>query len=203
VSSKVISWAMATSLFFASLPLAAAAQAEAAPPIETLMFVRHGEEPEQDLGPLTFSVARLDALAADIVAQDAAANGASAWVAPDFRQFPRVLGWDFTRGLFSTDNILPLAAGATGALIVSNWDEEISSDGSWRRGRFVRRSGAEKLEMIRLVEESDLPVRSTLWQLGIAPSTFYGWYQRYLVETGHAPLRRFQPTLARTLLLRQ
>jgi transposase InsO family protein len=36
------------------------------------------------------------------------------------------------------------------------------------------------MEMIRLVEQSDLPVRSTLRQLGIAPSTFYGWYQRYL-----------------------
>ena len=44
----------------------------------------------------------------------------------------------------------------------------------------MRRSGSEKLEMIRLVEQSDLPVRSTLRQLGIAPSTFYGWYQRYL-----------------------
>ena len=37
------------------------------------------------------------------------------------------------------------------------------------------------MEIIRLVEQSDLSVRSTLRQLGIAPSTFYGWYQRYLV----------------------
>ena len=44
----------------------------------------------------------------------------------------------------------------------------------------MRRSSAEKMEMIRLVEQSDLSVRSTLRQLGIAPSTFYGWYQRYL-----------------------
>jgi transposase InsO family protein len=36
------------------------------------------------------------------------------------------------------------------------------------------------MEMIRLVEQSELSVRSTLRQLGIAPSTFYGWYQRYL-----------------------
>ncbi len=36
------------------------------------------------------------------------------------------------------------------------------------------------MEMLRLVEQSDLPVRATLRQLGIAPSTFYGWYQRYL-----------------------
>jgi putative transposase len=44
----------------------------------------------------------------------------------------------------------------------------------------VRRSAAEKMEIIRLVEQSELSVRSTLRQLGIAPSTFYGWYQRYL-----------------------
>ncbi len=44
----------------------------------------------------------------------------------------------------------------------------------------MRQSGAQKMEMIRLVEQSDLSVRSTLRQLGIAASTFYGWYQRYL-----------------------
>jgi membrane-associated phospholipid phosphatase len=60
------------------------------------------------------------------VAQDAATDAPLEWVTPDFRQFPRALGWNFTRGLFSTDNIAPLAAGAGGALIVSNWDEEIS-----------------------------------------------------------------------------
>jgi transposase-like protein len=44
----------------------------------------------------------------------------------------------------------------------------------------VRRSASEKQEIIHLVEHTDLPVRVTLRQLGIAPSTFYGWYQRYL-----------------------
>ncbi len=39
----------------------------------------------------------------------------------------------------------------------------------------MRRSAAEKMEMIHLVEQSDLSVRSTLRQPGIAPSTFYGW----------------------------
>ena len=34
--------------------------------------------------------------------------------------------------------------------------------------------------MIRLVERSDLSVRATLQQPGIATSTFYDWYQRYL-----------------------
>jgi len=71
------------------------------------------------------------------------------------------------------------------------------SDGSWRGGRFVRRSGSEKLEMIRLVEQSDLPVRSTLRQLGIAPSTFYGWYQRYLDGGPEALEDRRPPPRAR------
>ena len=44
----------------------------------------------------------------------------------------------------------------------------------------MRRSAAEKMEIIRLVEHSELPVRKTLRQLSIPPSTFYGWYQRYL-----------------------
>jgi transposase InsO family protein len=36
------------------------------------------------------------------------------------------------------------------------------------------------MEIIRLVEGTDLPVRATLRQLGVPRSTFYGWYQRYL-----------------------
>ena len=43
----------------------------------------------------------------------------------------------------------------------------------------MRRSASEKMEMIRLVEQSDLPVRATLRQLAIPPSTFYDWYERY------------------------
>jgi transposase InsO family protein len=35
------------------------------------------------------------------------------------------------------------------------------------------------MEIIRLVEGTDLPVRVTLQQLGVARSTFYDWYQRY------------------------
>ena len=46
----------------------------------------------------------------------------------------------------------------------------------------MRRSASEKREIIRLVEESDLPVRTTLRQLGVSRSTFYGWYQRYEAE---------------------
>jgi putative transposase len=41
---------------------------------------------------------------------------------------------------------------------------------------------AEKLEIIRLVEQSALPVRRTLAQLGIPHATFYSWYGRYLAR---------------------
>jgi len=44
----------------------------------------------------------------------------------------------------------------------------------------MRYTAAEKLEIIQLVEQSSLPVRRTLAQLGIPKSTFYAWYSRYL-----------------------
>jgi transposase-like protein len=56
------------------------------------------------------------------------------------------------------------------------------SDGSWRGGRFVRRTASEKMEIIRLVEGTDLPVRASLRQLDVTRSTFYGWYQSYAEE---------------------
>ena len=37
----------------------------------------------------------------------------------------------------------------------------------------------EKLEIIRLVEQSTLPVRRTLEKIGIPRATFYRWYDRY------------------------
>jgi transposase InsO family protein len=40
-------------------------------------------------------------------------------------------------------------------------------------------SAAERFEVIRLVEESQLSVRQTLAELGIARSTFYRWYKAY------------------------
>ena len=43
----------------------------------------------------------------------------------------------------------------------------------------MRYAAAEKREIIRLVERSHLPVRRTLDKLGIPPSTFYRWYDRY------------------------
>ncbi len=56
----------------------------------------------------------------------------------------------------------------------------------------MRRSAAEKMEIIRLVEGTDLPVRATLRQLGVARSTFYGWYQHYL-EAGFDGLKDKRP----------
>ena len=46
----------------------------------------------------------------------------------------------------------------------------------------MRYPASEKLEIIRLVERSPLPARRTLQTLGILPSTFYRWYDRY--QTG-------------------
>ena len=43
----------------------------------------------------------------------------------------------------------------------------------------MRYPAAEKLEIIRLVEQSRLPVRRTLDKLGILPARFYRWYDRY------------------------
>src|SRR3984893_11243126 len=51
-------------------------------------------------------------------------------------------------------------------------------DRGWGRRR-MRYAAAEKLEIIRLVEQSPLPVRHTLAKLGIARATFYRWYDRY------------------------
>ena len=44
----------------------------------------------------------------------------------------------------------------------------------------MRYPASEKLEIIRLVEQSHLSARKTLGQLGIPRRTFYRWYDRYL-----------------------
>lgn len=46
----------------------------------------------------------------------------------------------------------------------------------------MRYPATEKLEIIRLVEQSHLPVRRTLAQIGVPPATFYRWYDLY--QTG-------------------
>jgi putative transposase len=43
----------------------------------------------------------------------------------------------------------------------------------------MRYPASEKLEIIKLVEQSHLPVRGTLEKLSIARATFYHWYDRY------------------------
>jgi putative transposase len=44
----------------------------------------------------------------------------------------------------------------------------------------MRYPTSEKLEIIRIVEQSHLPAKQTLDQLGIARRTFYRWYDRFL-----------------------
>jgi putative transposase len=46
----------------------------------------------------------------------------------------------------------------------------------------MRYPASEKLEIIRLVEQSHLPVKRTLQKLSIPRATFYRWYDRY--QTG-------------------
>jgi putative transposase len=46
----------------------------------------------------------------------------------------------------------------------------------------MRYPASEKAEIIRLVEQSHLPVRRTLEKLGIPKATFYRWYDLY--QTG-------------------
>jgi len=43
----------------------------------------------------------------------------------------------------------------------------------------MRYSASEKLEIIRLVEQSHLSARRTLAKLGITRASFYRWYDRY------------------------
>ena len=45
----------------------------------------------------------------------------------------------------------------------------------------MRYPASEKLEIIRLVEQSHLPVKQTLDKLGIPRTTFYRWYDRYQI----------------------
>ncbi|WP_412071521.1 IS3 family transposase [Roseobacter sp.] len=64
-------------------------------------------------------------------------------------------------------------------------------DRRWGRRR-MRYPASEKLEIIRLVEESHLSARRTLAKLGIPRTTFYRWYDRYL-QRGKAGLQDQSP----------
>ncbi len=54
----------------------------------------------------------------------------------------------------------------------------------------MRYSQAEKMEIIRLVENSEVSVKKTLKELGINRSTFYKWYQRYAENEHGSPAQR-------------
>ena len=58
--------------------------------------------------------------------------------------------------------------------------------------RLIRRSPAEKMEIIRVVEQSPLPVGRVLEQLNVPRSSFYEWYRQYLKEgeDGLSPRQR-------------
>jgi len=61
----------------------------------------------------------------------------------------------------------------------------------------MRYSQAEKMEIIRMVEESPLSAKQTLKELAINRSTFYKWYQRYeqggydALKTHYHPPKQF------------
>ena len=59
-------------------------------------------------------------------------------------------------------------------------------------GRMTRYSQAEKMEIIRLVEMSDLSVQQTLAELDVPRSTFYDWHDCY-IHQGFAWLAQKQP----------
>ena len=57
----------------------------------------------------------------------------------------------------------------------------------------MRYPASEKLEIIRLVEQSHLPVQRTLEKLGIPRATFYRWYDRYRDRRAGGPRRSLAP----------
>lgn len=56
----------------------------------------------------------------------------------------------------------------------------------------MRYSQAEKMEIIHLVEHSDLSIRKTLKELDVPRSTFYDWYRKYQ-EGGYEGLEDRRP----------
>jgi len=57
----------------------------------------------------------------------------------------------------------------------------------------MRYGQSEKMEIIRVVEQSAFSVKATLKELGMNRSTFYGWYRRYVFE-GYDGLADKKPT---------
>ena len=50
----------------------------------------------------------------------------------------------------------------------------------------MRYPASEKIEIIRIVEQSHLPARKTLEQIGVPRATFYRWYDQYQVGGSEA-----------------
>ena len=61
-------------------------------------------------------------------------------------------------------------------------------------GGMIRTSASEKMEIIRLVEESGLSAKRVLAELDVAPSTFYRWYEHYQTD-GEDGLVDRRPTM--------
>ena len=51
----------------------------------------------------------------------------------------------------------------------------------------MRYPASEKLEIIRTIEASHLPVRQTLAMLGIPHTTYYRWYDRWSEPSAMIP----------------
>src|SRR6056297_2858895 len=80
---------------------------------------------------------------------------------------------------------------AVADLTVENRLLKKKHDRGWGRPR-MRYPASEKLEIIRLVEQSHLPAKRTLEMLGIPKTTFYRWYDRY-TAFGEAGLEDRRP----------
>jgi len=57
----------------------------------------------------------------------------------------------------------------------------------------MRYSQSEKMQIIRLVEESPVSIKQTLLELNINRSTFYKWYRRYQEGGFDALANRYRP----------
>lgn len=57
----------------------------------------------------------------------------------------------------------------------------------------MRYSPSEKMQIIRLVEESPVSIKQTLLELNVNRSTFYNWYRRYQEGGFEALANRYRP----------
>ena len=60
-------------------------------------------------------------------------------------------------------------------------------------GCYMRYSQSEKMEIIRLVEQSPFSIKQTLAELNVNRSTFYQWYSRYQEGGYEALANRYRP----------